>query len=115
MRKYVIALLAVALCPSVRVHAHGSRRLVSEQSSETQSTQMTMKFVFGSAETSDDVTENMRDSICAQFLKHSAFELGIPDDETVQCKHNVQGFPVKVCYPLQQHIDISRDFFVVLK
>ena len=73
-----------------------ARELADEGSSHVQSTVMTLHFTFSDAESSEDVTGEMRSTICTQILKHSLFELDIPDDNSVQCEHNVDGFPVKV-------------------
>lgn len=59
-------------------------------------TVLVVTFAFSAADGSDDVTEDMLNSICAHVKKHAAFEANIDLEDGLECQHSVYGLPVQV-------------------
>lgn len=64
-------------------------------------TVLIVTFAFSAADSSDDVTEDMLNSICAHVKKHAAFEANIDLEDDLECQHSVYGLPVQVQTLLQ--------------
>lgn len=93
-------ILVIALGVSATESIVDARRTPKEKDHEPAlKTLLSVTFAFSAADGSDDVTQDMLDSICAHVKKHTAFEANVDLKDDLECQHSVHGLPVQVKVP----------------